>query len=634
MLLLAVCIVLAPGLSPVALAGNDLLEGDDVSAPQPAQPKQAAPAAKSGDDLLEGSDLSAPQQAPPEQAAPTQESAGVESEAAKEHAKLFVENKYPSAGVCQTCHPNQYREWAMSQHSYSQLSPTLQAFQGTLQKLENVTVGDFCIRCHNPVGMNLGEHFYVSSLERHPASFEGITCVVCHRVSEPYGRVNGRVRINEGPIFAPVKGPTGDAELNRVLSKKDEYHVATKPGQPGREIHGDVVEFERISTPAFCGTCHDVSFPNGFRVEDAYSEYRMSPAAARGITCQDCHMSTEPGKPVGYRIGPAAVVGGVPTRPRKLADHRFPGPDYSLVHPGLFPHNEKAREMATLQEWITFDWKAGWGTKEFEAHVPKDAKFPPRWRSVDDRMDARAIIEENQASLREIAEARRNILRIGFVLDQVVVDRADKSGIRLRVKVRNGIDAHDVPTGFDSERVVFLHVTVRDAHNKLVFESGDQDPNGDLRDQHSLYVRNGELPIDPQLFTLDSKFLIDMIRGGEREQLANVNLSFDALPFLRPEGRPTILFGHPKGFRKFRKSLPPLAERWASYTISPDQIAGSTPPYMAHVELVMGMLAPALVSEVQAVGFDFNMSPRAVGDALLAGYQVLWQQDIPIAMQP
>jgi hypothetical protein len=55
---------------------------------------------------------------------------------------------------------------------------------------------------------------------------------------------------------------------------------------------------------------------------------------------------------------------------------------------------------------------------------------------------------------------------------------------------------------------------------------------------------------------------------------------------------------------------------------------------MTHVELVMGMLAPALVYEVQGVGFDFNMSPRAVGNALLSGYQVLWQRDIPIAMQP
>ena len=178
-------------------------------------------------------------------------------------------------------------------------------------------------------------------------------------------------------------------------------------------------------------------------------------------------------------------------------------------------------------------------------------------------MDARAIIDENLTTLNEIAEERRKILRIGFVPDDVVVDRADKSGIRFRVKVRNGIDGHDVPTGFDGERVVFLHVTVRDAQKRLVFESGDLDPNGDLRDEHSLYVRNGELPLDPQLFSLSSNFLLEMVKGGEREQVAPINLSLDPLPFLRPETSPSILAGHPRGFRKFRRTLPPLAKRWA-----------------------------------------------------------------------
>src|SRR2546425_8432013 len=99
------------------------------------------------DDLLEGgTNAEITQPSTPG----TQESEQTANEAAEEHAKLFVESRYPSAEVCQTCHPDQYRQWAMSQHSYSQLSPTLQAFQGTLQKLQNVTVGDFCIRCHNP----------------------------------------------------------------------------------------------------------------------------------------------------------------------------------------------------------------------------------------------------------------------------------------------------------------------------------------------------------------------------------------------------------------------------------------------------------------------------------------------------
>ena len=40
----------------------------------------------------------------------------------------------------------------------------------------------------------------------------------------------------------------------------------------------------------------------------------------------------------GYDFGPAAIIGGKPTRSRKLTNHMIPGPDHTVVHPGLFPH--------------------------------------------------------------------------------------------------------------------------------------------------------------------------------------------------------------------------------------------------------------------------------------------------------
>src|SRR5262249_54393610 len=207
-------------------------------------------------------------------------------------------------------------------------------------------------------------------LDRPPSSREGITCVACHRVSKAYGKISGREAIVEGNIFQPVYGPTGNAELKRVLAHPDEYRVVTDPKQQGRAIHTDVVRFFDLTEPGFCGSCHDVTLINGFRLEEAFSEFKTSPAAKKGITCQDCHMGNEPGKPSGFREEPAAVVGGVPTRPRKRTDHRFAGPDYSLIHPALFPFNDRAQQLATMRQWLQFDWKAGWGTDAFEKSVP------------------------------------------------------------------------------------------------------------------------------------------------------------------------------------------------------------------------------------------------------------------------
>ena len=624
-LLVLLLLILAVSVSPRILFAAEL------SKPTPTTSK---PSPGNSDNILGGhpDELLAPAPAKPAEpsSSPTRPQDPIEQEAAKAHKQLFVENRYPSATVCRTCHPDQYREWSMSQHSYSQLSPVLQAMQGLILKLTNGSFGDFCIRCHNQVGMNMGEPLFMSSMDRHPTSREGVTCIVCHRLDKNYGKLSGRLAIVEGSLFAPVYGPSGNTELKRVLENRDQYRVVTDPKQQGRGIHTDVEKFPPISTPGFCGTCHDVTLPDNLRLEEAFSEWKNSPAAKNGVTCQDCHMSTEPGKPSGYATGPAAMVGAVPTRPRKRADHRFVGPDYSVVHPGVFPHNTKAQELATIREWLTFDYKAGWGTDVFEKNVPKDFKFPPRWTSLDDRLDARAIIDENLKLLDEMAAARKKLLQVGFRLEDIVVERADDKGLRFKVKVRNGTDGHNAPTGLDNERMVYLEVMVMDSQGRVVFRSGDRDPNGDIRDQHSTYVNSGDVPLDSQAFSLRSKFIVSMVHGGDREQVSPINVSVDALPFARPETRPAILTGSPTSSRKHKRGLPPLGERWATYEVSASELKGSSGPYHVNVKLIAGMIPINLLNVIQIVGFDFSMSPRQVGEGVIAGYQVLWEKNVPL----
>ena len=442
------------------------------------------------------------------------------------HEKVFLEVRFPSATACRDCHPKHYREWSVSQHAYAQMSPIFNAMHGTILKLTNGTNGDFCIRCHTPVGMNLGEPEFMSNIDRHPTSREGVTCIVCHRVSKAYGKVSGRLAIAEGDILQPVYGPTGNKELSRVLANRSEYRVVTEPDQPGRKIHTEARKFFQINQSGFCGTCHDVTLVNGFRLEEAFSEYKNSPAARRGVSCQDCHMGTQPGVDGSYGQGPAALVGGVATTQRKLTNHYFAGPDYPIIHPGIFPHNSAAiveesqkddptaEGLATIREWLTFDYRAGWGTDEFEDNVSEDYEFPERWQSIDDRYDAWEIIKDNLELLEWGAKQRLAILKVGYRLGEIETVQADEQRIRFKVEVKNGTDGHGVPTGFDAERLVWLQVTVTDRNGEIVMKSGDLDPNGDVRDLHSLYVHNGELPLDKQLFSLQSKFITRNLRGG------------------------------------------------------------------------------------------------------------------------
>lgn len=549
--------------------------------------------------------------------------------AAADHEALFAENRYPSAATCGTCHPKHYKEWSVSSHAYAQLSPVYMSLNSEINELTSGTDGDFCLRCHSPIGANLGESPFISNLKRHPTSREGITCVVCHRLNKNYNKRSGRLALEEGGLLKPIYGPEGNKELARVLDNTDQYRVVTEDGKPGRKIHTEAKKFASISDPVFCGTCHDVTLLNGFRLEEAFSEYRLSPAAKKGVTCQDCHMGKVEGVPSGYHEGPAAMVGGKPTKKRKITSHFFAGPDYSIVHPGIFPHNTAAQELATMEEWLQFDHKAGWGTDEFEDNVPEDAKFPLRWESVDDRYDAREILDHQFERLEWARERRLEVLRNGYFLGEVVTQKSDLDGIRFKVKVQNLTDGHNVPTGFTGERLVWLYVKVMDPSGKVIFESGDLDPNMDVRDHESSYVHSGDVPLDTQLFDLRSRFVVQNIRGTVRERIIPIPYPVITIPFVRPSIQSLVFSGEPTTERVHRRGIEPLGSRWAKYKIKEEALTGKG-SYKAVVELKAAMVPANLIGAIQGRGFDYGMSAREVVDGVVAGHEVLYKKEIAL----
>ncbi|HCK40776.1 MAG: hypothetical protein CMJ72_06200 [Planctomycetaceae bacterium] len=560
------------------------------------------------------------------------------------HAACFAEDPFPSAKKCQTCHPDHYREWSASPHAYAQISPIFNTMSNRLNKLTNGTLGDFCIRCHTPVGMALKEPINMSNLDRHPAAREGVTCVTCHRINQAWGKSSGRQALVAGGLNTPVYGPLGNDILAEVLALPEKYgalKTESKDDQRARPIHGESVPFFQMGTSGFCASCHDVFAPNGFRLEDAFSEYKTSPAARiKGQSCQDCHMGIEPGVAAGYDCAPAARVGNASTRPRKRTNHMMVGPDYSIVHPGIFPHNPKAvkethssaqhdnqQGLATLQEWLIFDHEAGWGTPQFEKKLPEKSEslFPAAWQDQSRRYRARDILNEQFALLSEAKTARHQILSTAFQLGKVECEGVGRRGLSFRVKVSNGTDGHGVPTGFDAERLVFLRVTVSDSCGKVIYISGDLDPNGDVRDSHSYYVHNGLLPLDRQLFSLQSRFITRNVRGGEREQILNVPYSLDPLPYFRPATRPFTVLGRPLGARKHKQNIEVNGHRWAKYRIDPSQLTDNG-PYFCRVQLVAGMVPINLVHEISSAGFDYNLSAKEIADRVVDGHLVLHER--------
>ena len=301
------------------------------------------------------------------------------------HAKVLSKENFPSASQCAVCHKQIYKEWASSNHAYSSISPMFHKFEQAISSLTQGTIGAFCVRCHQQVGTQRGEKRELPLWKRSRVSSEGVTCITCHRIEEAYGRVNGERSLTPGNIHSPIFGSMDDSKFADVIKKKDEYKIATSASERGVKIHAKVKRFAQISKSEFCVSCHQVAVNLGIKLEVVWEQYRDSPAAKNGTTCQNCHMGKVPGRADGYETAPVAVVNGKPINPgRKHSNHAFYGPGYPIAHPGVFPHNPEA-ERWSMQEWLTFDFRAGWGTEEFEESIEELSEI---FETVDEAVAA------------------------------------------------------------------------------------------------------------------------------------------------------------------------------------------------------------------------------------------------------
>ncbi|MFN0219556.1 MAG: multiheme c-type cytochrome [Hyphomicrobium sp.] len=480
---------------------------------------------------------------------------------------------YPTAAQCGECHKEIYEEWSSSQHAYASISPMFHKFEQKFQQLTQGTVGTFCVRCHQQVGTQLGEAREAPLWKRSQISREGVSCITCHRVKEQYGKVNGERRVEPGKIYEPVYGSGEKSVIKDVLADKETYSVKTSADGRGNDIHKGMITNDQITKSEFCVSCHQVAVNLGIKLEIVWDQYRDSPARKAGVSCQDCHMGKVPGKPDGYATAPSAVVGGKEINPgRKHANHRFIGPGYSIAHPGIFPHNKDAQAF-NIEEWLQFDWRAGWGTTEFEDKVA-DGKvkttFPKRWADAADREDARAIIDENLKKLDERDELRRQVMENSSHVDGPYIEGAPRVGADLAFsyKIKNVNTGHNLPSGsLGAQPQLWVNVALIDPDGKNVWESGYVDSNGDMADLHSLDVAAGRISTDQQLLHFQTKFLTTNVKGTDREMYLPVNFDIDPLPHLRPPGVPTTVLNHPPLVRMENHSLTPLGSKQAKYEV-------------------------------------------------------------------
>jgi hypothetical protein len=290
-------------------------------------------------------------------------------------------------------------------------------------------IEDECAICHMPMARALaraagreGDVFTLLPSARgrsdeHRLAADGVSCTLCHQIG-PEGLGTRESFVGGFVIGAAERGTP------RMLGPFD-----ADAGRAAlmRSATGVVpAKADHLRESELCATCHslftDAFGPDGTIVgslpeQTPYHEWRHS-AFAKERSCQSCHM------PEAHQTPISSVVG----EPReRLGRHTFLGGNFFVLR----MLNRFRDELAVTAP-----------SQELEAAA--------------------------QATLRQL---QTDTATIGIARGAVVGDR-----VEVDVFVTN-LTGHKLPTGYPSRRA-WVHLVVRDAAGRGVFESGAVEPDG------------------------------------------------------------------------------------------------------------------------------------------------------------
>ena len=225
--------------------------------------------------------------------------------------------------TCMECHPKHYEQWSGSMHAYAAEDPVFIAMNKRGQRDTNGELGDFCVKCHAPMALELGlangANFDTVVL---PSEAKGVTCFFCHNVASVEGEHNNPLVL---AMDQTMRGGVRNAQENDAHDSKFDLLVAGKTNESKA-----------------CGACHDLVTPNlGVHLERTFAEWKETvftindPDAFLPLTCSNCHMFPSDG----------VIAEGAGNRKNGFHEHMWPGVDLALTpFPQMEAQEERVRE--------------------------------------------------------------------------------------------------------------------------------------------------------------------------------------------------------------------------------------------------------------------------------------------------
>lgn len=378
------------------------------------------------------------------------------------HVANFKEEDFIGPHYCYNCHHlltdaagnnvSIISDWRSTMMANAAKDPFWQAkVQSEVRRNPTVAavIEEKCTLCHMPMAWTqtrttdnydkpamLGEKGYLNNSHKlHEAAMDGVSCTLCHQIQ--------------------------DKDLGKKKSFSGKFSIDTSTNPPDRIIFGPYENPEQKTmrtsvdyTPEFgpqtndaglCATCHTLFTPyldsqgqvaGEFPEQVAYLEWQHSeyyvPPGERydigdnpgpGKICQECHMPHSPeGDVIIARWAPPEV------KPKEhFSQHFFVGGNVLMLE--ILRDNIKELGLTASSEHFN-------------------------------------VTRDRTLKLLQQEGARLEIVETGL----------DENSLTTRIKIEN-LAGHKFPTGFPSRRL-WLHLTVEDKKNNIVFESGKPLENG------------------------------------------------------------------------------------------------------------------------------------------------------------
>lgn len=208
---------------------------------------------------------------------------------------------------CARCHEDVHASWTGSMHRFSSFNNPAYLFsvrelrEELLARDGDPAASRLCAGCHDLIPLMAG-YFDRADFDspEDPYASAGITCTVCHGISELHSNRGN----SDFTLEAPQHYPFAFSEVAalRWLSRQ---LVRAKP-----EFHRRSFLKPLHRSPEFCGACHKVHLPealNGYkwlRGQNHYDSFRLSGVSGHGVasfhypqravsSCGSCHMPLE-----------------------------------------------------------------------------------------------------------------------------------------------------------------------------------------------------------------------------------------------------------------------------------------------------------------------------------------------------